>query len=250
MQICNEANVTVIEDCAHTMGAKWRDTWSGRYGTIGCYSTQTYKHINSGEGGFLITDDAQVMARAIMLSGSYMLYDRHLAGPDQREFDKIRYETPNISGRMDHLRASILRPQLHRLRAQCKAWNIRYRTVENGLQDTPGLRVISRPAEESYVGSSIQILLLDWSADAVRDVMARCVGLGVELKWFGCKEPVGFTSRYDSWKYAPSATMPKSDRILAGLLDMRIPLTFSLEDCALIARIIRVQVGAVYQNLS
>lgn len=250
MQICNEANVTVIEDCAHTMGAKWRDTWSGRYGTIGCYSTQTYKHINSGEGGFLITDDAQVMARAIMLSGSYMLYDRHLAGPDQREFDKIRYETPNISGRMDHLRASILRPQLHRLRAQCKAWNIRYRTVENGLQDTPGLRVISRPAEESYVGSSIQILLLDWSADAVRDVMARCAGLGVELKWFGCKEPVGFTSRYDSWKYAPSATMPKSDRILAGLLDMRIPLTFSLEDCALIARIIRVQVGAVYQNLS
>ena len=249
-QICNEANVTVIEDCAHTMGAKWCDTWSGRYGTIGCYSTQTYKHINSGEGGFLITDDAQVMARAIMLSGSYMLYDRHLAGPDQSEFDKIRYETPNISGRMDHLRASILRPQLHRLSAQCKAWNIRYRTVENGLQDTPGLRVISRPAQESYVGSSIQILLLDWSADAVRTVMARCAGCGVELKWFGSEEPVGFTSRYDSWKYAPSAAMPKSDRILAGLLDMRIPLTFSLEDCALIARIIRAEVGAVYQNPS
>jgi hypothetical protein len=43
--------------------------------------------------------------------------------------------------------------------------------------------------------------------------------------------------------------MPKSDRILAGLLDMRIPLTFSLEDCALIARIIRMEVNGVYQSM-
>ena len=249
MRICDQNNVRVIEDCAHTMGAKWRDIWSGRYGTVGCYSTQTYKHINSGEGGFLITDDAQVMARAIVLSGSYMLYDRHLAGPDTSEFKKIRYETPNISGRMDHLRASILRPQLRRLNAQCEAWNVRYRTVENGLQDTPGLRVILRPPEEKYVGSSIQVLLLDWRPQAVRDVMARCAERGVELKWFGSEEPVGFTSRYDSWTYATSSIMPKSDRILAGLLDMRIPLTFSIEDCALIARIIREEVGAVYQSI-
>lgn len=249
MQICDQNDIKVIEDCAHTMGAKWRNTWSGRYGAIGCYSTQTYKHINSGEGGFLVTDDAQVIARAIVLSGSYMLYDRHLAGPDPSEFKKIFYETPNISGRMDHLRASILRPQLRSLNAQCEAWNVRYRIVEDGLQDTPGLRVIERPPEEAYVGSSIQVLLLDWSPQAVRDVIAGCAGRGVELKWFGSKEPVGFTSRYDSWIYAPSSAMPKSDRILAGLLDMRIPLTFSLEDCALIARIIRMEVNGVYQSM-
>jgi dTDP-4-amino-4,6-dideoxygalactose transaminase len=249
MKVCNQNNVKVIEDCAHTMGAKWRDTWSGRYGVVGCYSTQTYKHINSGEGGFLITDNAQVMARAIILSGSYMLYDRHLVAPDPKEFEKIRYETPNISGRMDHLRASILRPQLRRLSAQSDTWNVRYRTVENGLKDTPGLQIIRRPAEEAYVGSSIQFLLLDWNKKAVQYVVARCAERGVELKWFGDEEPVGFTSRYDSWTYAPSSAMPKSDRILAGLLDMRIPLTFSIEDCALIAHIIRTEVSAVYQSM-
>jgi hypothetical protein len=41
--------------------------------------------------------------------------------------------------------------------------------------------------------------------------------------------------------------MPATDRVLKGILDMRIPLTFSVEDCALIARIIRAEVGAVYQ---
>ena len=41
--------------------------------------------------------------------------------------------------------------------------------------------------------------------------------------------------------------MPRTDRILAGLVDMRLPLTFSLDDCALLARIIRAEVGAVWQ---
>ncbi len=72
--------------------------------------------------------------------------------------------------------------------------------------------------------------------------------VGVELKWFGGAEPMGFTSRYDSWRYAPAEPLPESDRILAGLIDMRLPLTFSLDDCALIARIIRSEVGAVYQK--
>ncbi|MEZ7982552.1 MAG: DegT/DnrJ/EryC1/StrS family aminotransferase [Paracoccaceae bacterium] len=250
MALCDGAGIKIIEDCAHTMGAKWRGRWSGRYGIVGCYSTQTYKHLNSGEGGFLVTDDDAVMARAVMLSGSYMLYGRHLAAPGAEAFEAVKYDTPNISGRMDHLRAAILRPQLQRLSSQCAAWNARYREVEQGLNACPGLRVIVRPEAETYVGSSIQFLLLDWDTAAVQDVLARCAARGVELKWFGGAEPVGFTSRYDSWRYAQAEPLPESDRILAGLIDMRLPLTFSLFDCALIARIIRAEVSAVYQTLS
>ncbi|MDX5382163.1 MAG: aminotransferase class I/II-fold pyridoxal phosphate-dependent enzyme [Rhodobacterales bacterium] len=247
LEICTRHGVRVIEDCAHTMGARWRGRLSGTDGIIGCYSTQTYKHMNSGEGGFLVTNDDQVMARAVILSGSYMLYPRHLAAPEPAVFEAVKYDTPNISGRMDHLRAAILRPQLRRLAAQCAAWTDRYRVVEAGLRDCPGLRLIERPDEEAFVGSSFQFLLLDWAAPKVREVVARCAARGVELKWFGAAEPAGFTSRYDSWRYAPSMPMPASDRILAGILDMRLPLTFSLEDCALLARIIRAEVSSVYQ---
>ena len=248
MAICDEADVKVIEDCAHTMGAAWKEVPSGRFGAVGCYSCQTYKHVNSGEGGFLVTDDAEVAARAVMMSGSYMLYERHLAAPPKEAFETIRYETPNISGRMDNLRAAILRPQVADLETQCRRWNDRYYTLEKGLRDTPGLQVIERPEEETIVGSSIQFLLRDWPADAVRDVVARCAARGVELKWFGAPEPVAFTSRYDSWRYAKAAAMPATDRILAGVVDMRVPLTFSLADCALIAEIIRAEVGLVYQK--
>ncbi|MBQ0748655.1 MAG: DegT/DnrJ/EryC1/StrS family aminotransferase [Roseovarius sp.] len=247
MAICDAAGVTVIEDCAHTMGAAWRGVPSGRWGKIGCYSTQTYKHMNSGEGGFLITDDETVMARAVMLSGSYMLYVRHGTVPPAEVFEAVKYDTPNVSGRMDHLRAAILRPQLRALEGQCEKWNARYRVVEDGLRGTPGLTVVERAEAERYVGSSIQFLLLDWDGGRIAEVLKRCLARGVELKWFGGAEPVGFTSRYDSWRYAPSSPMPASDRILRGIVDMRLPLTFSLEDCAQIARIIRAEVGAVYQ---
>ena len=248
MAICDGAGIRVIEDCAHTMGAAWRGTPSGRHGVMACYSTQTYKHMNSGEGGLLISDDDDLMARAILLSGSYMLYERHLARPPVEAFEAAKYVTPNVSGRMDHLRAAILRPQLRDLGRQVERWNALYRVVEDGLRGTPGLGIVERPEGEAFVGSSIQFLLLDWGAAQVQEVLRRCANRGVELKWFGGETPMGFTSRYDSWRYATTERMPQSDRVLAGILDMRLPLTFSEADCALIARIIRAEVGAVYQG--
>ncbi len=247
MEICDAAEVTVIEDCAHTMGGGWRGTPSGRHGAVGCYSCQTYKHVNSGEGGFLVTDNEQIAARAVMLSGSYMLYERHLAAPGPEAFDAVKLITPNISGRMDNLRAAILRPQLAQLEAQVARWNERYQTLEDGVRGTSGLAIAERPEAEQIVGSSFQILLLDWAADNIREVVARCAARGVELKWFGAPDPVAFTSKYDSWHYVAPQPMPASDRILHAILDMRVPLTFSLDDCALIARIIRAEVSAVWQ---
>lgn len=244
MAICDSANVAVVEDCAHTMGAAWNGVPSGQFGVAACYSTQTYKHINSGEGGIVTSNDPELMAKAIILSGSYMLYGRHRARPPLEMFEKVKLVTPNVSGRMDHLRAAILRPQLADLPSQVARWNALYRAVELGLRNTPGLQIIERQAQESIVGSSIQFLLPGADAARIGDVMTRCAARGVELKWFGAEMPVAFTSRYDSWRYAPKQLLPQTDKVLAELLDMRLPLTFSVEDCALIAQIIREEVMA------
>ncbi|SCM67241.1 DegT/DnrJ/EryC1/StrS family aminotransferase [Donghicola eburneus] len=247
MAICNAHGIIVIEDCAHTMGATFKGIQSGRHGLIGCYSTQTYKHMNSGEGGFLVTDDAETMARAIILSGSYMLYERHRAAPPSEIFERVKYVTPNISGRMDNLRAAILRPQIATLQDRIDGWNARYARVEEGLSNCPGLRTIRHHAEAVQVGSSIQFLLPEWPAEKITDLLLRCAKRGVELKWFGKAEPIAFTSRYDSWQYFNCEKLPRTDRILAGLIDMRLPLTFSLADCDLISRIIRDEVSILYQ---
>ena len=244
MAMCDAVGVRVIEDCAHTMGAAWGHVPSGRFGVVGCYSTQTYKHINSGEGGFLVTDDPDVAARAVMLSGSYMLYDRHRAAPGPEAFEKIRLDTPNVSGRMDNLRAAILRPQLAELPHQAERWNALYRVLESGLRGVNGIYLPRRPEKEHFVASSFQFLLPGWPRQAVEGVVSGCAGRGVELKWFGWADPQGFTSRYSSWRYAASEPLPKTDAVLDGLMDLRLPLTFSEEDCAVVARIIASEVGA------
>lgn len=242
MEIARAHELTVIEDCAHTMGASWAGVPSGRHGAIGCYSTQTYKHMNSGEGGLIVSDDPDLMARMILLSGSYMLYPRHRAAPPAAHFEALKYDTPNVSGRMDNLRAAVLRPQIATLPERVARWNALYRRMEAGLAGVPGLRLVPRPQAEAYVGSSFQFLLPEHGPERIAALVARLAARGVELKWFGPAEPAGFTSRYDSWKYAPPQRLPRTDRVLAALLDLRLPLTFAEADAAQIARIIAQEV--------
>lgn len=236
--LCDAAGLPLIEDCAHTMGAAWRGRRSGSFGLAGCFSTQTYKHLNSGEGGLLVADDPDFMARATILSGSYMLFDRHGAGPARAHFDAARLEMPNTSARMDNLRAALLRPQLARIDDAIARWNARYAVVAQALAQCPVIRLPQRPEAEAYVGSSIQFRLPSIGPEAARRFIAEAASLGVELKWFGAREPQGFTSAHSSWRYVPPQSLPRSDAVLAGLFDMRLPLTFSLDDCARIGEII------------
>ena len=238
--LCKKHNVVLIEDCAHTMGATWNDKKSGTFGDVSCFSTQTYKHINSGEGGLLTTADEKIIARAIMHSGSYMLYQRHGTAPIEETFNDIRLDTPNYSGRMDNLRAAILRAQLPLLDENCRRWNELYIAAETALNSISDIDVPVRPSQEYYVGSSIQFRPRSLnSPEQISTFLSACASRGVELKWFGSRDPQGFTSRYDSWRYLGAAPeLPQTLAILANTLDMRIPLTFHLQDMAAITGII------------
>ncbi|MCZ6722853.1 MAG: aminotransferase class I/II-fold pyridoxal phosphate-dependent enzyme [Gammaproteobacteria bacterium] len=239
VELCNKYQVILIEDCAHTLGANWNNQKSGSFGRIACFSTQTYKHLNSGEGGFLTTDDPEVMARAIILSGSYMLFERHEAAPEIAVFKDIKLDTPNYSGRMDNLRAATLRAQLPLLDENCKRWNARYRALEQRLAQNTEITLPSRPEQEDYVASSLQFRIERLANQQIPAFIADCANRGVELKWFGGKEPQGFTSRYDSWRYIESKQrLPQTLKILACTFDLRIPLTFSVEDMVVIGEII------------
>ena len=234
--LCAAEGLILIEDCAHTMGAKWRGQPVGSFGKAACFSVQTYKHLNAGEGGLVTSDDADLMARAIVHSGSYMLYGRHLAAPDEAAFRKVRLETPNYSGRMDNLRAAILHAQLRELDDRCARWNALHAALAEGLAAVPGLRLPEVLAEAEPVMSSLQFALPDLDIAATRRFIAACTERGVEVKWFGDDEPRGFTSRFDSWRYIKApGDLPATRRILAHTLDLRLPLTFDTDDCKVIA---------------
>ncbi|WP_407333958.1 DegT/DnrJ/EryC1/StrS family aminotransferase [Enterovibrio sp. 27052020O] len=237
--ICEQGGVALIEDCAHTMGADWNGKKSGTFGLVSCFSTQTYKHINSGEGGFLVTNDDQVMAKAIIYSGSYMLFGQHPTLPPIETFEGIAKGTPNYSGRMDNLRAAILRPQLAHLDEQCERWNQLYLAMVSALSSLRGIRLIERSPKEHFVGSSIQFSFPDLTANQLSQLVKGCTARGVSLKWVGDSQPSGYSSKYDHWEYLQDQPpLPQTERVLGSLLDMRIPLTFEQSDAASIAQVI------------
>jgi len=240
LDICKTHELCLIEDCAHTMGGGWAKRPTGTFGKIGCFSTQTYKHINSGEGGLLVTNDEDIIAQAILYSGSYMLYDTHISKPSPEIFDRYKKIIPNLSLRMSNLQAAILRPQLKLLDDQVARWNKRYAVLEKGLNEIDAITVPSRPPKEHFVGSSIQFTLENLSYGQMERFLAACDQRGVRLKWFGWKEPRGYTSTYESWQYfCATPDLPQTKRVLDHMCDMRIPLTFTVQDCEIISLIIR-----------
>ena len=245
--ICARHGVQLIEDCAHTMGAGWDGQPTGTWGRAGCFSLQSYKHANSGEGGLLVTDDEDIAAQAVLFSGSYMLWASHLARPLDAVFERWKYTTPNFSLRMSNLAAAVARPQLgSSLADRCRRWNERYAWLAAALEGTPHLRLPHRPAAEQYVASSIQFSLTGLGRPQTAAVVDACKAGGVHIKWFGADEPVGFTSVWSHWRYLGAAqSLPRAESVLQGLCDMRLPLSLTQADCEAIAGVIRQAVVRV-----
>ena len=246
--ICQEFGIALIEDCAHTMGASWNGKATGTWGVAGCFSLQSYKHANSGEGGLLVTADPDLAAQAVLLSGSYMLYASHLARPGPEVFERGKYHTPNFSLRMSNLPAALARAQLGEvLQERCQRWNQRYGWLAGALEGAAHICLPQRPTKEQFVGSSIQFLLRDMSRAQMQSVIAACAEQGVHIKWFGADEPVGFTSVWTHWRYfGPSQDLPQAQTVLSALCDLRLPLSLTQADCLDIAQTIRAAVKSVF----
>ena len=118
--------------------------------------------------------------------------------------------------------------------------------LEAGFKKSAAIHIPERPEKEQFVASSIQFSVLDFNREQIAEFQKKCADRGVMLKWFGGAEPTGYTSRYDSWKYIEDMpNLPKTEEILETLMDMRIPLTFDLDDCQLITEIVVEEADAI-----
>ena len=64
MAISKKHKIPVIEDVAQAAGGMYKGKKLGSIGTMGCFSFDYYKVLNSGEGGFVTTNDEWLYTRA------------------------------------------------------------------------------------------------------------------------------------------------------------------------------------------
>ena len=133
------------------------------------------------------------MARAILLSGSYMLYGRHLAAPDPAVFAQLRYEIPNISGRMDHLRGDFVAAAAA-LGGTSTGMAGSVCSDRDRFARLQGLRRSRPPKKDSRPRFS---LICQGGHRTQCPVLWRPVAQGGGAEMVCAPTPVGFTSRYD-----------------------------------------------------
>lgn len=67
IDIANRYKLFVVEDAAHAINAKYKNSYLGTLGTFGCYSFHETKNLICGEGGALVINDERFIERAEIL---------------------------------------------------------------------------------------------------------------------------------------------------------------------------------------
>ncbi len=111
IKIAKRNKITVIEDCAQSQGAKYRNKFSGTMGKFGCFSFYPTKILGTyGDGGFILTNDfnAYKQIKRIRFYG--------IETVDKNKFKNQYYANENgVNSRLDEIQASILRFKLKKV---------------------------------------------------------------------------------------------------------------------------------------
>ncbi len=227
MAVCTAAGVPVIEDAAHSLGTVWNGQKIGTLGAIGCFSFQSYKMINAGEGGILITDDADLVAQAIIMSGAYEHnWKKHPVLQDA--FARHQNRLPLYNLRMSNLSAAVIRPQLPHLGTRVEDGRRNHDHVASLLAQSPHIHVPEPLPGEVRAPDSIQFNLVDLSDDEVETFVKAAETRGVKVQVFGTS--ADNARAFWNWQFVPDLPeLPKTRAMLMRACDVRLPVHLPVE---------------------
>ena len=236
MALCEARGIPVIEDAAHSLGTTWHGRKIGTIGKIGCFSFQSYKMINAGEGGILITDDADLVARAIIMSGAYEHnWKKHPVLQDA--FARHQNTLPLYNQRMGNLSAAVIRPQLPELARRVQDGRRGHDYVAERLNTSAYIEVPEKLAPEQRAPDSIQfnlVALSDAEIDAFSDAAAA---RGIKVQIFGRSDDNA--RAFWNWKFLGDIPdLPQTRAMLMTACDVRLPVHLSRADYDAIAHIL------------
>lgn len=130
--IARKHNLVVIEDCAQAPGAKFSRKCAGTLGDMGVFSLNYHKHIHTGEGGIIVTDDDELADRLRLIRN-------HAESVVEGKGVSSLVNMLGFNYRMTEVEAAIGREQLKKL-PDLLSWrlkNVAY--VSERLMDIPCL---------------------------------------------------------------------------------------------------------------
>ena len=152
MELAEKYNLWVLEDAAQSHGAVYKGRKVGTIGNVGSFSTITGKHISTGEGGFVITNDDVLYERM----WGYQDFGRKKSlGPAS----KYHWDLPITNYRITNLQAAIGLQQIKRLDEFVAKRNENAEYLAAQLKDVPGIKLPSKApwGERTYFYFTIRL---------------------------------------------------------------------------------------------
>ena len=243
MALADARGIPVIEDAAHSLGTTWGGQNIGTIGRVGCFSFQSYKMINAGEGGILVTDDADLVARAIIMSGAYEHnWKKHAVL--QSAFGRWQNKLPLYNLRMSNLSAAVIRPQLPELAGRVRDGRINHDYVAARLNTSAFITVPDALPKEVRAPDSIQFNLLGMDEAEIRAFAETTAARGVKVQVFGLSDDNA--RAFWNWQFMQEVPeLPKTRAMLMRACDVRLPVRLSREELDVITDILLESADAV-----
>ncbi|SFL22447.1 dTDP-4-amino-4,6-dideoxygalactose transaminase [Shimia haliotis] len=241
MELCSARNIPVIEDAAHSLGTTWNGRNIGTIGNVGCFSFQSYKLINSGEGGIMVTDDPDLVARAVIMSGAYEHnWQKHKApegdntGELEAAFNRWQNQLPLYNLRLSNLSAAIVRSQLAEVPRRVRDGRANHDYVAAILNGSDWLQVPEKLAPEDRAPDSIQFNLVGLTNDEILAFQEAANKRGVKVQVFG--QSSDNARAFWNWQFVPDLPeLPKTRAMLMKACDVRLPARLKTEELDIIA---------------
>jgi dTDP-4-amino-4,6-dideoxygalactose transaminase len=165
--VAREHGIVVIEDCAQAYGATWKGRPIGTIGDIGCFSLQQGKHITTGEGGIVVTDD-EALARRLRL-----FIDKAWGYGDP----KPDHYFAALNSRMSELQGAVALAQLEKLTFSVDQRKAMAARLTDALSGVPGIVVPASAPDATHSFWKYALIVSPEAGGPVR--------LAQELKGFG-----------------------------------------------------------------
>jgi len=243
MALADARGLPVIEDAAHSLGTTWAGRNIGTIGRVGCFSFQSYKLLNAGEGGILVTDDEELVARAVIMSGAYEHnWKKHpvLTEP----FARWQNRLPLYNTRLSNLSAALVRAQLPEIPRRVRDGRRNHDHVAAQLDTSPWLSVPAPLAREERAPDSIQFNLVGMNDTEVAAFSVEAGKRGVPVQIFGGS--ADNARAFWNWQFLGEIPdLPKTRAMLMRACDVRLPARLTLDECDLVADALTAAAEAV-----
>ena len=245
---CKQADIPLIEDAAHSLGTTWNGKKIGTIGDIGCFSFQSYKMLNSGEGGIFITDHPELFAKAVIMSGAYEHnWIKHQG--DQANFKKWQNKLPLYNLRINNLSAALINAQLPELNSRIEKGRRNHDFTAERLNKSPWISVPAKLRPEERAPDSIQFNLINLDTDEI-DLFEKITSQsGLNVQIFGRTKDNA--RAFWNWQFLPETfELPKTRKMLMSACDVRLPSRLSLDECKAISDVILYAISTIKSGVA